>query len=61
MNRTVAELKTFIENIPDTEEISFWGEGITFYHESDGEFGNEVGSCIVTAQFQHEKYEDENY
>jgi hypothetical protein len=61
MSRTVKELREFLENIPDSEEISFWGDGITFYHESDGEFGNKPGSCIVTAQFQHSEYEDEKY
>lgn len=52
MSRTVGELRKFLENIPDEEEISFWVDGLVFEHESDGEFGNTLGSHIVTAQFK---------
>lgn len=57
-DRTVSELRKFLESLPDDEKISFCEDGLSFYHQSEGEFGIPFDSFVVTARFE-EKAEDD--
>lgn len=61
MTRSAGELKKFLETIPDSEEISFLDDGISFGHESDGAFGCPLGFFMCTAQFMKDESDDEEY
>ena len=53
-DRTVSELRKFLESLPGDEQISFRDNGLSFYHQSDGEFGIPFDSFVVTARFEED-------
>lgn len=59
--RTVSELRAFIESLPGDEKISFREDGLSFYHQSDGEFGIPFDSFVVTARFEEKAEDDSEY
>lgn len=60
-DRTVSELRKFLESLPGDELISFRNDGLTFYHQSDGEFGIPFDSFVVTARFEEKGSDDSEY
>lgn len=60
-DRTVSELRKFLESLPGEELISFREDGLSFYHQSDGEFGIPFDSFVVTAMFEEQSSDDQQY
>jgi len=60
-DRTVSELRAFLETVPGEEKISFREDGLSFYHSSEGEFGIPFDSFVVTARFEEKGSDDQQY
>ena len=60
-DRTVSELRKFLESLPGDEQISFRDNGLSFYHQPDGEFGIPFDSFVVTAKFEEEASDDQPF